>query len=791
MYRLLMCGLILVGLLGQAARGATFTVENLFDDADAGDASSGDGLCADNFGTCTLRAALMEANARPGDDGIAFSVDGTITVSPDMGALPAVTDYVVIDGTTAPAFNTEGTTLLDAPAVVIVNGNQLGGGTIDGLRFNGSVAADSQVLSMMFVNFPDNGIDIGNGADGIIIRGSILAGNGGNGIFALNTDFHVIGRLYGIFTLEFLGLENLVDSNGEAGILLAGSDNNTLFGNYVGILANGTTAAGNGGDGITIIGNGNVIGFYDADEQAGNIVSNNGGAGITVSGNDNTLYANRVGLGSGAGFYGNVGNGIQITGTGNRIGNGEPNSRNSIANNVIGIRVGSGTISAQQAIIENNHIGITTGALGNVSDGIRVEAGDEVQILDNQVINNLGNGIYVATHDNIIRGNSIGVVGTQRLGNALNGLYLDDAIGTIVGGDDPAHANIIGDNGDPGPPPTGGVRVEGESNEVIGNFIGVTPNGADIGQSSAGVLLRGRLNTLRDNVIGRNGLGISLGGHSHTLTGNYIGTNPAHARLGNEVDGIRLEGDAIGFSCIIGPQNKIAFNGRFGIYGINAQSGGVVSYSIIGNDIIANDNAGLAVPFSGNFGRYSLVENRLRFNGNNGIFIFGSETRTRLFSNNMYGNGGIAVDIGGGGQNPNDTDDDDIGPNRLMNTPVIHSVLYTVGMPTMGIPSTLEVQYSVDATAANAAYPLSIEPFWTDRAEPMQGRYSLGSVEYATPQAVQTTVFELPIGGEFGGKFAMLATDDEGNSSELSPATTFGQIELLLKDSFETFGAGF
>ncbi|MEM7053073.1 MAG: right-handed parallel beta-helix repeat-containing protein, partial [Pseudomonadota bacterium] len=305
-------------------------------------------------------------------------------------------------------------------------------------------------------------------------------------------------------------------------------------------------------------------------------------------------------------------------------------------------------------------------------------------------------------------------------------------------------------------------------------------------QSSAGLQLRNRFNIVRDNVISRNGLGISLGGHSHLITENYIGTNPAGARLGNEFDGIRLEGDAIGFNCTIGPQNVIAFNGRFGVLGIATQSGGRVNYSIIGNDIIANNSAGLGVPFIGDFGSYNLVENRVRFNGDNGIFIFGADTRTRLFSNNMYGNNGIAVDIDGGGQNPNDPGDADSGPNRLMNTPEIHSVLYTVGIPSMGIPSTLEVQYSVDATAANAAYPLSIEVFWTDRAEPMQGRFTLSVMEYNTPQSLQTEVFELPPRGDSGGQIAMMATDDDGNSSELSTATIFGQINLQFRDSFES-----
>jgi hypothetical protein len=48
-----------------AARAATFTVDW---EADAVDAVPGDGICATSFRRCTLRAAVQEANARPGAD---------------------------------------------------------------------------------------------------------------------------------------------------------------------------------------------------------------------------------------------------------------------------------------------------------------------------------------------------------------------------------------------------------------------------------------------------------------------------------------------------------------------------------------------------------------------------------------------------------------------------------------------------------------------------------------------------------------------------------------------------
>ena len=49
-----------------AAHALTFTVDTLIDDTDAHDVSPGDGVCADSFGFCTLRAAIEESNARSG-----------------------------------------------------------------------------------------------------------------------------------------------------------------------------------------------------------------------------------------------------------------------------------------------------------------------------------------------------------------------------------------------------------------------------------------------------------------------------------------------------------------------------------------------------------------------------------------------------------------------------------------------------------------------------------------------------------------------------------------------------
>lgn len=772
-------------LLAQAGMAATFTVNSLADDSAAPDTAPGDGVCADSFSACTLRAAIMETNALSTDDAIEFSVNGMITVAASEGSLPTVTDFLIIDGQSAPGFNTGTTVLLDAPPVVTVNGNQLTG-IQDGLRFSGTGAADSQVLSISLVNFPDNGIEVVTDTDGLIIQGCILSGNGGSGIFALNPDFMVIGQIYGIFTQEFLGLGNLISSNGEAGLSLVSSDSNLIFSNFIGILADGITPAGNGGAGISILGNDNLIGFSDADERGGNIIANNSGSGITMIGNSNSITANRIGLGVNDGFFGNVEDGIDVAGSGNRIGNSGPNAGNDIANNVTGIQVGTtGGVGGSGTIIENNRIGITFAALGNSDDGIRIENGDNVQVLNNQVINNSGHGVFSMGNDTVIQGNAIGVVGNNPFGNDEHGIFILNADRAIIGGDNAGEPNMIGDNGANVAPFFHGLQLQGERHQVIGNYIGTTPNGADVGHPATGLVISANFLTIERNVIGFNGLGISLSGGNHNVAENYIGTNVSGANLGNTFDGLRLTGASGGFNNFIGFNNVIAYNGRFGIFG-STSPGVTTRYNIIGNRIIQNGNTGMAIPLIGDNGSYSVQFNEVAYNGNRGILVLGNDTEATMIANRMYGNADIAIDVGGGGQNVNDPDDDDNGPNRLMNSPEILTAVFIPGSPAM-----VNVDFRVDATAANASYPLTVQAFWTDREERMQGRFFITSVEYATPQAIQNESFQLNAFATTGGKLALMVTDADGNSSELSPAVTFGEIELLLRDGFETFGAGF
>ena len=73
-----------------AVSGATIVVDDL---GDTDDTTPGDGICATATATCTLRAAIGEANTSV-DEVIGFAVTGTITVGTEL----AITAPMTIDG---------------------------------------------------------------------------------------------------------------------------------------------------------------------------------------------------------------------------------------------------------------------------------------------------------------------------------------------------------------------------------------------------------------------------------------------------------------------------------------------------------------------------------------------------------------------------------------------------------------------------------------------------------------------------------------------------------------------
>ncbi len=256
----------------------TFSVNST---ADTGDNNPGNGVCSTG-GTisggavqCTLRAAIQEANTVAGLDTINFAIpttdanhaSGVWTISPASGnPLPTIYSPVTIDGTTQ-----SGTTVNSAVSPSNMTGNlaiQISGvndtttADWDGLVLNtGSDGSTIRGLSIhAFDNSASDALLIWNSSNNVIagnyigVKATGTVGNDGN-----NAGIGIAGgssnnRIGGTAAADRnMCSANTVSNNEWTCVWAAGSTtlNNTVQGNELGIMKNGT-ATGGGWSGVSV-----------------------------------------------------------------------------------------------------------------------------------------------------------------------------------------------------------------------------------------------------------------------------------------------------------------------------------------------------------------------------------------------------------------------------------------------------------------------------------------------------------------------------------------------------------
>ena len=425
----------------------TFTVNST---GDGPDSNTGDGICNDGAGNCTLRAAIQQANATSGTDTIAFQIPGpgVLTIAPAT-ALPAVTDPAVIDGYTQTGASPN--TLADGDNAVLL------------IELSGATAgAPGGLLT--------NGLNITAGNS--VVRGL------------------VINRFAG------------------AGLSLATAGQNLVEGNFIGTNAAGTAAAPNG-EGVRInaptsTGGGNVIG--GTTPAARNVISGNGGVGLNVQGSAgaNQVQGNYIGTdAAGTSKLGNGSHGVSVNSAANVIGGTAAGARNVISGNgQAGVYLQPSTSPGNA--VQGNYIGTdVTGAaaLGNHFVGVWINFGASQNIggaeaaAANVISGNDASGVLLTgdlARNNQIGGNFIGTdaTGTRPLGNKLDGIRISDfARDNFVQQQGPsAPMNTIAYNGGHGiavyPPGTGNTI---RRNNIFSNgALGIEVNGDGIGENDEG-----------------------------------------------------------------------------------------------------------------------------------------------------------------------------------------------------------------------------------------------------------------------------------------------------------------
>ena len=308
---------------------------------------------------------------------------------------------------------------------------------------------------------------------------------------------------------------NIISGNAMSGIEIrdAGTTNNVVLGNRIGLTADGTAILPNLGDGVLLNAAGNIIG--GTVQGAGNIIS------------------------------GNLGSGVRIT---NSLPNFSPTSadNNQILGNLIGLDVtgvSSGVGNVQSGVEIDNASGTTIG-------GLTSAAGTGP---GNVISGNRQDGIHLtgSTTATVIEGNIVGLdaAGTAHQGNLLAGILLDGVSGNSVGGNQNGAGNVLSNNG------TAGLDIDqGSNNTAQGNLIGTNPTGtAALGNLQNGLVILdstgntiGGTDDLAANVISGNNLsGISISGTTATgnvVLGNRIGTDRSGTQaVGNGKDGVLID----------------------------------------------------------------------------------------------------------------------------------------------------------------------------------------------------------------------------------------------------------
>ncbi len=328
---------------------------------------------------------------------------------------------------------------------------------------------------------------------------------------------------------------------------------------------------------------------------------------VILSGSNNTVEGNFIGTDvTGSSDLGNASVGVQIQNApNNRIGGFRAGEGNVISGNDSGgiLIVGEG---ASGNLVQGNYVGTdVTGAsnLGNAFQGVQIQNAPNNTIggpqtgAGNVISGNEEAGIAIllaGARGNLVEGNLIGtdVTGSVDLGNGLYGVTIQDAPGNTVGGSQEGTGNLISGND------RNGVLIAGSGssdNLVQGNLIGTDVTGSvKVGNGASGVEIQNSPNNM---IGGMQSVGNVISGNEGVgvfLRGQGSSGNLVQGNLiGTDVTGsVEVGNDGGGMEIQDSPNNTIG--------GMQSGEGNVIS----GNDgegilILRNGSSGNAVR--GNF----------------------------------------------------------------------------------------------------------------------------------------------------------------------------------------------
>ncbi|MGB6836290.1 MAG: hypothetical protein WBF66_01130 [Dehalococcoidia bacterium] len=796
---LVLAGAMLLGgvtLFRAQASPATFTVDST---GDGGDSNTADGICDDGSGSCTLRAAIEQANANAGTDTIEFDIPGAgpHTISPGS-ALPTITDPVTIDGTSEPDF-------AGTPVIELDGSGAFG---TDGLNIT---AGSSTVKGLVINSFGGAGIALStNGGNtiegnyiGTDVTGTAALGNE-RGVAIEESSNNTIGG-------TTPAARNIISGNEMKGVLISfgfgilPSGGNQVQGNYIGTDVTGTSALANG-DGVYISGaSDNTIGGTVS--GAGNVISGNGRSGVYIFGSNatgNQVRGNYIGSDkNGTADLGNSYYGVVIGfAVSNTIGGTAAGAGNVISgNDQYGVVITSSEATGNH--VQGNYIGTDkngTAALGNSIGGVHINGpsnntiGGTTAGARNVISGNGSSGlsIYGSTATgNVVEGNYIGTdkTGTADLGNSSWGVYIDlGASNNTIGGTTAGAGNVISGNDQ------SGVFIHGTTatgNVVEGNYIGTDKTGtADLGNVKDGVNLYevpgntvgGTAAGARNVISGNNRNGVLIHGSTATgnvVEGNYIGTdatgtadlcNTGYGVLIEDAPGNTIGGTAVGAGNVISGQAPLTTSNGYGVGIIwpgatdNVVEGNYIGTDKTGTADLGNQRAGVIIHLGASNntigGTTAGAVNIIAFNGADGVLVKDDSRNNFIGRNSIHSNTGLGIDLWHPpGVTTNDTGDGDSGGNNLQNFPVLISANQ----------GSTEIEGSLNSTA-NTQFTL--EFFYNTACDPSnhgEGETFLGSTTVMTDDTGNVSfAVSFPTTIPVGHFITSTATDPSNNTSEFS-----------------------
>lgn len=746
---------LLLALPAAQATAADFLVNSA---ADLPDVNPGDGVCATVSGSCTFRAAIQEANARPGLDYIDFAI-GVAVLTPAT-VYPTITDDLVIDGRTSPGYSDTSPLPLWKRPAVFLDGNNLSTSTFDGLRVRGTAAnpVRVEIYGLGITRFPQDGINLHNGKNvildanwiGINRNGNASSfGNGRTGMALTSCTDCIVGALAFNFlgTPVKLGLGNAISGNGSHGILMALGTGNTIGGNEIGPVPGSSegiysSGGGNAGDGIQLLENDARIGMHqNLTVHAGNIVLFNSGHGMLIGGSDHLMERNRIGH--------NGGDGIRVIADDTTI----AQQHNITNNGGAGVRMGSGGVAADRVVLEGAYVYMH-------SHGVVMEKGSGLQAIGNAIDGATNVAIQAIADGSIVADNRIGgqLSGNPAMidGIVASGNNVDVVRNSIVSVDVVA------------------IGIGGSDARVEENLVGMDRSGT-INGNGIGIYVEGDGANVRSNlVVASIANGIEILGDDALVCGNRIGSVDDATPAGNGLSGIYTGGND-GFIGDYPPAphfclgNHVTNNTVFGIDVAGQRNR-------VGNNLFA-DNALQGIQLTGAH-KTQVLDNHLLDNVLGGIRVGDTSMENRL-QGNLFSGTALDIDLGYDGPTANDPGDADTGANRLMNYPDLVAV-FPAGA------GALDLTYRMDVATGNATRPFAVDIYL--QAAGSDTRQRIHSDTYDLPRNTQRTIFVTLPPGVGEGLLLAMATDGDGNSSELGSPIPFSVTPtgvLLFADGFE------